>query len=133
MNKIVATISQIHNIDNLNIVEFKFNDLKLKMMSLDLNSNTKVGQKVVLTTKPTHVAIAKNIEGKLSYSNQIIAIIDNIDKGELLSVINSKIGDTKLQSIITSDSANRMELKIGDEIILLIKASDMSILEVLND
>lgn len=133
MNKIVATISQIRNIDNLNIVEFEFDDTKLKMISLDLSEDTKVGQKVVLTTKPTHIAIAKNLQGELSYSNQIIATIEEIEQGEILCVVNSKIDNTDLQSIITTDSAKRMNLKNNDKVILLIKASDMSILEVLND
>lgn len=133
MNKIVATILKIHNIDNLNIVEFKFSDMKLKMMSLDLSDDVKEGNKVVLTVKPTHVAVGKNLQGDLSYSNQIKATINEIDQGKLLSVINTKAAGTDIQSIITADSSKRMNLKTEDEIILLIKASDLSILEVLND
>lgn len=133
MNKIVATILKIHNIDNLNIVEFKFSDMKLKMMSLDLSDDVKEGNKVVLTVKPTHVAIGKNLQGDLSYSNQIKATINEIDQGKLLSVINTKAAGTDIQSIITADSSKRMNLKTEDEVILLIKASDLSILEVLND
>lgn len=133
MNKIVATILKIHNIDNLNIVEFKFSDMKLKMMSLDLSDDVKEGNKVVLTVKPTHVAVGKNLQGDLSYSNQIKATINEIDQGKLLSVINTKAAGTDIQSIITADSSKRMNLKTEDEVILLIKASDLSILEVLND
>jgi len=133
MNKIVATISQIHNVENLNIVEYEFNNIKLKMMSLDLNNNIKVGQDVILTVKPTNVAMAKDLQGSLSYSNQIPTIVKRIEKGKLLTVVNTKMEDTILQSIFTTASLNRMEIKENDKVILLFKASDLSILEVLND
>ncbi|QKF80577.1 TOBE domain-containing protein [Halarcobacter ebronensis] len=133
MNKIVATISKIHNIENLNIVEFESEGMKLKMMSLDLKENTKVGQSVFLTVKPTHIAVAKNLSGDLSYSNQIESKVFKMDEGELLSVIYAKASEIELQSIITTDSAKRMNIKIGDKLTLLIKASDLSILEVIDD
>lgn len=133
MNKIVATICQIDNIENLNIVQFEFNNQKLKMMSLDLSDKIVKSQKVILTVKPTHIAIGKNISGQLSYSNQLKGVIEEIEEGELLTAVISKVDNIPLQSIITSSSAQRMNLKKGDEITLLIKASDLSILDVLND
>ncbi|XOB62292.1 TOBE domain-containing protein [Campylobacterota bacterium DY0563] len=133
MNKIVATISQIHNIDNLNIVEFDFSNLKLKMMSLDLSDKIKTGQKVMLTVKPTNIAMAKNLQGDLSYSNQLPAKIIKIEEGTLLTVVNTRVNDTDLQSIFTSSSLNRMKIKENDNVTLLFKASDLSILDVIND
>ena len=41
--------------------------------------------------------------------------------------------DILIESIITVDSSKRMDLKENDEVTLLIKASDLSILEVIND
>lgn len=133
MNRIVATISQIHNVENLNIVEYEFNNIKLKMMSLDLNNNIKVGQDVILTVKPTNVAMAKDLQGSLSYSNQIPTIVKRIEKGKLLTVVNTKMEDTILQSIFTTASLNRMQIKENDKVTLLFKASDLSILEVIDD
>ena len=133
MNKIVATITKINNIDNLNIVDFESNGMKLKMMSLDLKEGTKEGQSVILTVKPTHIAFAKNLTGELSYSNNFSGKVTKMDKGELLTVIYADVSGVELQGIITSDSTNRMSIKIGDELTLLIKASDISILEVIDD
>ncbi len=50
-----------------------------------------------------------------------------------MSSISLKIGDFLLESIITVDSSKRMNLQIGDEVKILIKASNLSIEEVLND
>ncbi len=133
MSKLIATIKKINSIDNLNIVEFEFLGTTLKMMSLDLGSNIQIGKKVRLSVKPTNISIAKNLTGEISLSNQLVAIIQNIENGELLSSVSLKISDFLLESIITVDSSKRMNLQIGDEVKILIKASNLSIEEVLND
>ena len=133
MNKIEAIISQIDNIDNLNIVQFDFLGISLKMMSLDLSENIKVGQKVILIVKSTNILVAKNFEGMLSFSNQFKAKIEEVDKGKLLSSISLKVKELNLESIITQSNSSKMDLKKDDEVTVLIKASDLSIYEVIND
>ncbi|MFW2568005.1 TOBE domain-containing protein [Aliarcobacter butzleri] len=133
MSKLIAKVSKINSLDNLNIVEFDFFGKTLKMMSLGLNSDIQIGTKVNLCVKPTNVAIAKNLSGEISLSNQLFATIENIENGELLSSILLKIEDCYLESIITKDSSSKMNLKKNDNVLVLIKASNLSIEEVLND
>ena len=133
MSQLVATIKKINSIDNLNIVEFDFHGLTLKMMSLDLNADVQVGKKVKLSVKPTNISIAKNLIGEISLSNQIVATIENLENGQLLSSISLKVHNTILESIITVDSSKRMNLQIGEKVTILIKASNLYIAEVLND
>ena len=133
MSQFVATIKNIDNIDSLNIVEFDFLGTTLKMMSLGLSSEIQLGKKVKLSVKPTNIIIAKNILGDINLSNNIVATIKQIENGKLLSSILLKIGDIFLESIITKDSSLRMNLQINDEVSMYIKASDLSIKEVLND
>ena len=133
MSQLVATIKKINSIDNLNIVEFDFNGLTLKMMSLDLNNDVQVGKKVKLSIKPTNITLAKNLRGEISLTNQIDATIENLENGQLLTSVILKVNDTILESIITVDSSKRMNLQIGEVVTILIKASNLSIGEVLND
>ena len=133
MSQLVATIKKINSVDNLNIVEFDFNGLTLKMMSLDLNDDVKIGKKVELSVKPSNISIAKNLIGEISLSNQIVATIQSLENGQLLTSVILKINDTLLESIITVDSSKRMNLQIGEVVTILIKASTLSIGEVLND
>ena len=133
MSQLVATIKKINSVDNLNIVEFDFNGLTLKMMSLDLNDDVKIGKKVELSVKPSNISIAKNLIGEISLSNQIVATIQSLENGQLLTSVILKINDTLLESIITVDSSKRMNLQIGEVVTILIKASNLSIEEVLND
>jgi molybdopterin-binding protein len=132
MSKIVATISNISSVENLNIVKFDFNNTQLTMMSLDLQKSLKIGSKVLLGIKPTHLALAKNFTGELSFSNQFDTQIISITNGELLSNIKLKTNDTILESIITVESTKRMQQEVGQNILAIVKASDLSILEILD-
>ena len=129
MNTLKATITDIKSVDNLNIVTFKSNGLPLKMMSLDLSNSIEIGKDVVLYVKPTAVGIGKNISGMFSYSNRLNAVVESIDNGELLSSIGLRIYNTILESIITVDSSKAMELKVQDEVVVLIKSSDLYIMK----
>lgn len=131
MNTLTAQVKEIKSVENLNIVKFDFGSTALSMMSLELSENVKVGAKVRLGTKPTHIAIAKDFSGEVSYSNQLHVKIIHVQNGELLSSIKLQADDTVLESIITRDSSDRMNLYVGDEVTAFIKANELSIIEVL--
>ncbi|MCT7472741.1 TOBE domain-containing protein [Aliarcobacter cryaerophilus] len=129
----IARVKDIKTIDSLNIVEFDFNNITLKMMSLELHKEVKLESKVKLLVKPSNVIISKNYIEDISLSNQTLAKIVAIENGELLSSISLKIGDTTFESIITKESSKRLDLQEGNIVNILIKASDLSILRVLHD
>jgi len=131
MSYLIATVSKIQNCDALHIVKFECYNQTLSMMSLDLSSNIKVGTKVKLVVKPSHIAIAKNFSGYVSYSNRLDSTIESIENGKLLSSIKLSFFDTLLESIITLESSQKMNLQAGDKITAFIKASELSIAEVL--
>ncbi len=133
MSSISATVTNIENCDSLHIVKFDCNGQTLSMMSLELDDKIKVGTKVKLVVKPTHIAIAKNFSGEVSYSNKLETTIINIENGQLLSSVKLDFVDTTLESIITVNSSKKMDLKVGDKVIAFIKASELSIGEVIDD
>ncbi len=127
MNQIRAFVHDIKSVENLNIVSFDANYHALTMMSLDLAKGLKKGVEVILSAKATSVAIAKNISGDLSYSNQLKVTIKAINRGKLLTLLVLEFDGLLLESIITTASHQRMELKVNDEVVALIKSSDLSI------
>ena len=131
MSRLEATIINIDNVDSLNIVSFSFGDSELKMMSLELDDSMSVGTKVLLSIKPTSVALAKNLNGVLSYLNQITSQVEHIEEGKLLSNIKLLACGNLFESIITTSSLKGMNLAIGDKVTALIKANEISIAEVL--
>lgn len=130
MNRLHAVVTDVVGEQNLHIISFNFQGSSLSMMGLDLPFGLHVGSSVVLGAKPSHLAIGKNIQGELSYSNQLDATIVSIENGKLLSSIILHVKDVMLQSFITCKSSQRMNLQVGDEVKLLIKASELFVLEV---
>jgi len=131
MNRFKATVTEIRQSDSLHIVTFDFAGVPLSMMSLELGSEVCVGAEVILTIKSTYIALAKSFEGLVSYTNLIPATIQSIRHGELLSSVTLLAHNYALESIITAGSAKRMDLREGESVTLLVKASELSILEVL--
>lgn len=131
MNQIVARISKIESVDNLNIVTFDFHGRALKMMSLDLGEDVKVGKEVLLRIKPTHLIVAKNVSGMLSISNSISAKVTSIEHGKLLSSVKVTVNDMMLESIMIVESIEQMELKVEDDVSIMIAESELSIAKVL--
>lgn len=131
MNKISATVVTIQNVQNLTQVTFATAAGELKMMGLELPQNIKQNTQVILTCKATNIAIAKRSDTMLSFSNQLRVTIKAIEMGELLCSLLLAYDETLLESIITADSARRMQLQVGESVTALIKSSDLSIAEVL--
>ena len=127
MSYFKAKIVEIENEESLHIVKFSCDKYQLSMMSLDLYKNAKIGCEVILHIKPTSIALAKDIQGNLSYSNQLACTIESIDDGKLLSGITLNMQIFKLESLITYSSRQKMQLKVGDSVIALIKANELSI------
>ncbi len=124
-------ITEIASEGSLHIVTFDFAGTRLQMMSLALPREAKAGAEVVLTIKSTYIALAKSFSGEVSYTNLIPAAVAAVRQGKLLSSVLLEAGGYRLESILTRDAAERMRLRKGEEVTLLVKASELSILEVL--
>jgi len=133
VSNLIATVSSIQSCDSLHIVKFDLNGHTLSMMSLDLSEKITLGTKVILAIKPSHIAIAKEFSGEVSYSNQLETTIVSCENGQLLSSVKLLFVDTTLESIITVNSSKKMNLKKGDKVTAFIKASEVSISEVIDD
>ena len=133
MNQIAAVIANIEQKGSLALIEFDFMQEKLTMVTLDIDETLRKGQKVILEINPSQVAVAKNYNGDLSYSNQIDAKIESIDLGAILCTLILELQDgSKIEAIITAKSAINMSLNKGDEIKAILKASQISLGEVLD-
>jgi len=132
MSMINASITEIQSVDSLNIVSFDFLGTPLKMMSLDLSDEMQVGREVILNVKPFHITIVKDFYGDISYSNRLDAVVKSCENGELLSSVKLSVNGVIFESIITKELALEMELKEGDNVLVMIKANDLSIQEVIN-
>ncbi len=131
MNLTPALITDIQSVDNISVVSFKALHQTMRMMSLELNDSLHVGSEVILGVKATNISLAKEITGLLSISNRLEVTIERLDMGTLLCSIKFKFEEQIWESIITRNSALRMDLKAGDKITALVKSSELSIVEIL--
>lgn len=130
MSKLTATVASIQSNDGLNIVTFTLGEQILTMVSLELDETLSIGSKCLLSVKASSVAIGKNLSGMLSYSNQLAAKVVAIENGELLSRILLDISGNRFESLITVASCKRLELKVEDTVLALIKSTELSVSEV---
>lgn len=89
----------------------------------------KVGKKVVYLFKASSIIVAKgNSELKLSATNQIKGKVVAVKEGAVNAEVAIEVaGGDKLSSIITNESAKNLNLKVGDEVVAVIKASQIII------
>jgi len=132
LNSIKAVVTNIQGNQELNIVDFDFNGTPLSMMALELSSKIKVGTKVILGAKPSHITIAKDKNIEISYSNKLETKIIDLIEGEFLCSVIMCTGQTKIESLITKKTLLKMQLKKDDDVITLIKSSELFIKEVLD-
>ena len=127
MNLISATVTEIKKHQNISTLSFDASGQKLSMVALEVDEKLQVGTEVNLKAKATNIALAKDINSQLSISNQLKANVQEITHGEILCSVKLRFNEFTLESIITQNSAVAMNIQTGDEIIALIKASDISI------
>jgi len=133
MNQIKATITEIKKHQNISALSFNALGVNISMVALEINENLKIGTEVYIKAKATNISLAKNIENQISISNQLFGKVQEITNGILLCSVKIKIKDTILESIITQNSASRMDIKKGDKIIALIKATDISVAQIVGE
>jgi molybdopterin-binding protein len=130
MNKIPATVTAIESTENITVVSFESYGQPMRMMALELDKALSVGANVILGARASNIALAKGLEGIISISNRLDVTVESINNGALLCSVKLRFGEALLECVITRESSQRMELKAGDRVTALIKASELSVLEM---
>jgi molybdate transport system regulatory protein len=66
---------------------------------------------------------------KLSSRNQIPGEIIEIKKGDVVSEVVIQAGENQIAGVITTTSVDKMDLKVGDQVYALIKATEVSFIK----
>jgi molybdopterin-binding protein len=64
---------------------------------------------------------------QMSARNQLVARIRKLKMGNVMTEVVMKVGDQEVVAAITSGSAKRMKLKVGDQVFAIIKATEVMI------
>ena len=130
MNRLYGTIKKVQRAGSINRVVADCNGVAFTCVTLDLAGHFQAGSPVAIIFKETEVALAKKGDVLISISNQLVCRVDAVEEGELLSEVALSFDGTGFNSIITTDSLKRLDIKAGDQVTALIKANEVSIEEV---
>jgi len=87
-----------------------------------------VGGPAVVLVKSTEVSVAVGPVGLLSIRNHIPATVSSVDHGAVMTTVKLAIaGDQELTAAITREGAEDLGLAAGDEVIALVKSTEVSV------
>ena len=132
MNAIKGEIIQITSSGNISLVEAQVEDITMAAIVIGNPENTgymKIGKKIDLLFKESEVSIARDFTGEISMRNQLKGSIMKMEKGNVFSKITFDFKSHPIVSLITTGSANRLNLKVGDRITGLIKANEVILMD----
>ena len=67
-------------------------------------------------------------EMRLSARNQIAARVVSVQRGELMASVKAVLGDgQKLTAAITQEAAEDLDIAAGDDIVLIVKATEVMV------
>ena len=65
---------------------------------------------------------------KLSTRNRMPGTVMEIVRGEVTAQVGLQVGDNHLVALITRESADELGLELGQEVVALVKATDVMLL-----
>ena len=130
MNKLTGTIVGIESSQHMSMVDIDVDGHIFSSVVLETPQTAeylKEGTKVTLLFKETEVSIAKNLSGQISLRNRFKAVIKGIERSPILTKVILNYQQGEIISIISTRSADRLELKPGDEVEWLVKTNEVSL------
>ncbi len=133
MNKLRGRITAIESNDHVSLVDVEVSGDSFTATLLETPEDAsylKVGNEVEVLFKETEVSLAKNLSGLISLRNRMHATVKQVRSGAILSEVVLDYHGQPISSIITTRSIKRLDIKQGDEIEALVKANEVSLLEI---
>jgi molybdate transport system regulatory protein len=128
MNRLRGTISAVESAGHVRLVDVNVNGTTFSAILLEATERLRPGAAVTLAFKETEVSLAKNLSGLISLRNRLPAQVRAVEKGQVLAKVTLDYQGVDVVSIITTRSAERLDLKAGDAVEALVKANEMTIL-----
>ena len=136
MNQLPGTIKSVTSSGNVSLVSLETAGIDMSAIILGTTANTpylRQGKTVLILFKESEVSIGKNFSGLISLRNQIRAEIIAIEKGEVFAKIDMEFMSLQLTSLITTRSAERLELQPGDKVTAFIKSNEVMLMDPDNE
>ncbi|MDP3914623.1 MAG: TOBE domain-containing protein [Bacteroidota bacterium] len=131
MNKLTGKISKIQQSGAILLVDVDVDGHGFSAMLIESATQPEwlqTGNLIDLIFKETEVSLAKNLSGMISMRNRMKCMVQQIERGELLSKVSLQFQKYTITSAITTRSVDSLNLRIGDEVEALVKANEVSLM-----
>jgi len=133
MNSFSATVEEIKSDEFFSCITVRTHETILKLLKTEAPKWLRIGDKVECRIQEAAIAICKGAkEGSVSIENHLSGELQHFRKGIVLSEVSVDTPCGKLNSLITTDAFERMELCEGCSVTLLLKAVDIKLMPVLD-
>jgi molybdopterin-binding protein len=133
MNQLRGRIISIQSNDHMSLVDVDVSGDVFTATLLETPDDApylKVGNVVDVLFKETEVSLAKGRSGLISLRNCLCTKVEQVRNGVILSEVVLDYRGQPISSIITTRSINRLDIKPGDEIEAMVKANEVTLMEV---
>lgn len=130
MNRLQAQITHIQTYEGISRILLNYHEQTLSAITLELPSFAQEGREVYVCFKETEVGAAKGSCEHISFSNLFTCTIQSIQQGVILSTIQATHHAQTLTSLITTAAIERLKLEVGDTVIFFVKATELSLEEM---
>lgn len=133
MNSLRGKITKIQSNDHVSLVDVDVGGDHFTATLLETPDDApylKVGNVVDVLFKETEVSLAKGLSGLISLRNRFNATVKLVRSGVILSEVIMDYHGQTISSIITTGSIHRLDIKAGDEIEALVKANEVTLMEI---
>lgn len=132
MNHLKGKIERITTEGQLSLVNITVGNTKVTAIVIDTPDTAtylQLHKEINILFKATEVIIAKGNESKVSLQNQFEGTISAIEKGVLLSKIEVTTEVGLINSIITANAVNKLQLSLGDVVVAMVKTNEIMLSE----
>lgn len=133
MNAIFAKVESIKSDEFFSCITVRVKDTLFKLLKTEAPKWLRIGDEVECRIQEAAIAICKGAkEGSVSIENHLSGELQHFRKGLVLSEVSVETPCGIMNSLITTDAFDRMQLCEGCAVTLLLKAVDIKLLPVLD-
>ncbi|WP_310440545.1 molybdopterin-binding protein [Sulfuricurvum sp.] len=133
MNTFSARVEDIKSDPFFSCITVRVNNTDLKLLKTEVPKWLRIGDEVECRVQEAAIAICTgDKEGSVSIENHLNGELQHFRKGTVLSEVSVDTPCGKLNSLITTDAFERMELCEGCNVTLLLKAVDIKLTPMIN-
>lgn len=133
MNALFAKVEEIKSDEFFSCITVRVQDKLFKLLKTEAPKWLRIGDEVECRIQEAAIAICKGAkEGSVSIENHLSGELQHFRKGLVLSEVSVETPCGMMNSLITTDAFDRMQLCEGCAVTLLLKAVDIKLLPVLD-